>query len=78
MPTCCVWVDNLPADITNRTLRSSMTRYGEITYCLVDKNRNKGLIYFNSYDDAQHCVTDIKMRPHFMKKKLQVRTLYSM
>ncbi|XP_059158744.1 uncharacterized protein LOC131942822 isoform X2 [Physella acuta] len=72
MPTCCVWVDNLPADITNRTLRSSMTRYGEITYCLVDKNRNKGLIYFNSYDDAQHCVTDIKMRPHFMKKKLQI------
>ncbi|RUS87903.1 hypothetical protein EGW08_004319 [Elysia chlorotica] len=74
MPTCCVWLDNIPNDMSNRALRSALGRYGEISYSFVDRHRNKSLVCFNSFEDAQHCVSDIKQRPHFLhtKKKLQI------
>ncbi|GFS07222.1 protein split ends, partial [Elysia marginata] len=72
MPTCCVWLDNIPSDMSNRALRSNLSRYGDISYSFIDRNRNKGLVCFSSFEDAQHCVSDIKQRPHFMKKKLQI------
>ncbi|BFZ23307.1 hypothetical protein BsWGS_26345 [Bradybaena similaris] len=72
MPTDCVWLDCLPTSTSNRSLRSTLGRYGEVIYCYIDRHRNKGLVYFSSYEDAQRCVSDIKARPHVMKKKLQI------
>ncbi|GFO42532.1 msx2-interacting protein [Plakobranchus ocellatus] len=72
MPTCCVWLDNIPNDTSSRALRNIMSRYGEITYVFVDRNRNKGLVCYSSYEDAQHCVSDIKLRPNLLKKKVQI------
>lgn len=62
MPTTVVWLDGLDDTVTESLLKRTVQRYGSLSKILVDKNCGRALVYYDSVDCAQYCVSDLRGR----------------
>ncbi|XP_061730231.1 LOW QUALITY PROTEIN: msx2-interacting protein [Nerophis ophidion] len=60
MPTTCVWLDGLAANITEQYLTRHFCRYGHVVKVLFDRMKGMALIFYNNTDFAQTAVRETK------------------
>lgn len=71
MPTMCVWLDGIADTVNEKFLARQFSRYGPVTYSVIDRERGHALVYFDSLDCAQHAVSEMRGRA-LNGKRLQV------
>ncbi|KAM9759190.1 msx2-interacting protein isoform 2-T2 [Menidia menidia] len=60
MPTTCVWLDGLAANITEQYLTRHFCRYGHVVKVVFDRLKGMALILYNNTDFAQAAVRETK------------------
>ncbi|XP_017543364.2 msx2-interacting protein isoform X1 [Pygocentrus nattereri] len=60
MPTTCVWLDGLSANITEQYLTRHFCRYGHVVKVVLDRMKGMALILYNNTDFAQAAVRETK------------------
>ncbi|XP_041837254.1 msx2-interacting protein isoform X2 [Melanotaenia boesemani] len=60
MPTTCVWLDGLTANITEQYLTRHFCRYGHVVKVVFDRLKGMALILYNNTDFAQAAVRETK------------------
>lgn len=81
MPTNCVWLDGIAENVDERMLARAFHRHGPIAYVVIDRDKGRALLYFDSPDLAQRTVNDMRGRviggrkiqvgdPNFVPEKL--------
>uniref|UniRef100_A0A669E361 Msx2-interacting protein n=1 Tax=Oreochromis niloticus TaxID=8128 RepID=A0A669E361_ORENI len=60
MPTTCVWLDGLSANITEQYLTRHFCRYGHVVKVVFDRLKGMALILYNNTDFAQTAVRETK------------------
>lgn len=60
MPTTCVWLDGLSANITEQYLTRHFCRYGHVVKVVFDRLKGMALILYNNTDFAQAAVRETK------------------
>ena len=74
MPTNCVWLDNIGKDVSETFLGHSFTRFGIVTYTVIDRETSRALVYYEGLDMAQRAVNDMRGRT-LSGNKIQVRAI---
>ena len=73
MPTVCVWLAGLAASAcVEKVLCRQFSRYGAVAQCIVDAARCRALVYFDSVEQAQQAVSEMRGRT-LATNKIQVR-----
>ena len=71
-PTTCVWLNNIPETITQKFLAQNFGRYGLVMHSVLDRIKQRALIYFDGIDFAQTAVNEMRGRT-LNGNKIQVR-----
>ncbi|KAL1497996.1 hypothetical protein ABEB36_008866 [Hypothenemus hampei] len=67
----CVWIDGVTDSVTEKYLRIQFEPFGSITKCVIDREKNQALVFYEHVSQAQLAVS--KMRGFLLKNvKLQV------
>jgi RNA recognition motif-containing protein len=76
MPTNCVWLDMMSETVSDKFLCMTFSRYGPVTYEVIDREQSKALVYYESLEVAQIAVNEMRGRA-LGGKKIQVRLMKS-
>lgn len=68
MPTNCVWLDGLSDTVTEKFLSRQLSRFGPVTYTVIDKQLLRALVFFEATEYAQAAVPELKGRSCNTKK----------
>ncbi|XP_062871589.1 msx2-interacting protein [Trichomycterus rosablanca] len=60
MPTTCVWLDGLAANITEQYLTRHFCRYGHVVKVVFDRLKGMALVLYNNIECAQAAVKETK------------------
>ena len=71
MPTTCVWTDGVATTVTKKFLCRQFGRFGHVSHCVIDSERGRALIYYDSMELAQQAVNEMRGRA-LAGKKIQV------
>ena len=61
-PTTCIWVNNIPETITQQFLGQTFGRYGPVMHTVLDRVKQRALLYFDGVDYAQTAVNEMRGR----------------
>ncbi|XP_063292169.1 msx2-interacting protein isoform X1 [Pelobates fuscus] len=62
MPTNCVWIDGLSANVTDQYLTRHFCRYGPVVKVVFDRFKGMALVLYNEIEYAQAAVKETKGR----------------
>ncbi|KAI0215300.1 hypothetical protein LSAT2_032681 [Lamellibrachia satsuma] len=71
MPTTCVWTDGVATTVTKKFLCRQFGRFGHVSHCVIDSERGRALIYYDSMELAQQAVNEMRGRA-LAGKKIQI------
>ena len=71
MPTNCVWLDVVSETVSDKFLSMTFSRYGQVTYNVIDRESSKALVYYENLEVAQVAVNEMRGRA-IGGKKIQV------
>ena len=72
VPSKCVWLDGIAPSVTGKYLGKRFSRFGTVTYALIDRSRELALIYFDAQKEAQSAIEGMRGR-ELAGKVLQVK-----
>ena len=74
MATNCVWCDNLPEKMSERSLTAHFARAGPVKHISINQKKGQALLFFDTVDFAQNAITDLRGKP-LQNRRLQVSFL---
>lgn len=77
MATNCVWCDNLPEKISERSLSVHFARAGPVKHISINREKGQALLFFDTVDFAQNAITDLRGKP-LLNRRLQVRSPFGL
>ena len=72
MPTNCVWLDGINEKTTEKYLARHVSRIQAVSQCLIDHDRGRALLFYDTPEQAQRVVNEMRGRT-VLGQKLQVR-----
>jgi hypothetical protein len=63
MQTTCVWLDGVADTVSEKYLFEQFYRHGNVTSTYIDRKTSRGLVFFESVEQAQRAVTAMRGVP---------------
>ena len=72
MPTCCAWIEGIADTVSEKYLGTQLfASYGTVMAVYIDRKTSRGLVLYETVDQAVTAVNDMKGRC-IMDRKIQV------
>jgi RNA recognition motif-containing protein len=71
MPTVCVWLEDISDTVSEKSLAQQFSRQGVVTSTYIDRKTGRGLVFFETVDQAQRAVLEMRGRT-IKDRRLQV------
>ena len=72
MPTCCAWIEGIADTVSEKYLGTQLfANYGSVMAVYIDRKTTRGLVLYETVDQAVSAVNDMKGRC-IVDRKIQV------